>query len=260
MSKYRVAVQMYTLRDFCKTPEDVRASMKKVRKIGYNTAQISGVGPMPPDELRSIMMGEGVEPIGAHIGLDSFRADVGDVIDTCHGWGVKYVAIPWLAMKDYKEPVAMRKLFKEFDGYGKALKKEGIILQYHNHHFEFEKIGVKNGRGGKVFLESLFDNTKYLQAELDLGWVKWGGGCPAAWAMRMKGRLDQVHLKDWGIVDGQLALREVGEGCINWPVVIKACKAAGTRDFIVEQDACPLTNDPFKSIAISRKNLQAMGL
>ena len=262
MSKYRVAVQMYTLREFAKTPEDVRKAMKMSRKAGYDCAQISaGFVAMAPDELRAIMVGEGIEPIGAHLNLDRFRNDLGDVIDACHGWGVEYVAIPWLPPAVYKVPPAeLKKLFKEFDGYGKALKKEGITLQYHNHTFEFEKFGIKNGRGGKVFLEMLFDSTPNMQAELDFGWLLRGGGDPLAWAAKMKGRLDQVHFKDWGIRDDQLVIREIGEGSLNWPAIIKACKASGTRHFLIEQDDFPMTGDAFKSIAISRANLKKMGL
>jgi sugar phosphate isomerase/epimerase len=72
----------------------------------------------------------------------------------------------------------------------------------------------------------------------------------------MKGRLDQVHLKDWGIKEDRIMFRELGEGSVDWVEVVKACKAAGTKDFIVEQDSCPATNDPFRSLAISRKYLK----
>ena len=69
--------------------------------------------------------------------------------------------------------------------------------------------------------------------------------------------------KFWQNENHQAAwLREtgVGEGGIEWPAVIKACKASGTRHFIVEQDDCQITNDPFKSMRISFENLQALGL
>ena len=256
MSKYRVSAQLYTVRDFLKTPEDMKATFKRIKKIGYDYAQISGLGPIEPAALRALMLDAGVTPIGAHIGLDEFRTNLAKVVADCKAWGIKYVAIPWLNVGDYTTPEAWKKLFKEFDGYAKALKKEGIVVQYHNHAFEFEKLGVKNGVGGKTILDMMYDSTKYLQAELDFGWVKWGGGCPVGWAAKMAGRLDQVHLKDWGIKDNGLIFRELGEGCVNWPAVVKACKAAGTKDFIVEQDSCPMTNDPFLSLAMSRKYLK----
>lgn len=260
MAKYTVAAQLYTLRDFLKTPEDMVKTMARVKKIGYDAAQISGVGPIAPADLKALMTDAGVQPIGAHVGLNEFRADVEKVIADCKGWGISYVAIPWLPRQDYKTLADWKKLFKEFEGYAKRCAKDGIVVQYHNHMFEFEKFGIVNGKGGKTVLDMLYDGTKLLQAELDFGWVVRGGQSPVAWAQKMKGRLDQVHLKDWGVRDDQPVWRAIGEGGIDWPAVIKACKAAGTKHFIVEQDQCPITNDPFLSLAISRKNLAAMGL
>ncbi len=259
-TKYVVAAQLYTLRDFLKTPADMPKTMARVKKLGYDAAQISGVGPIDPTELNKIMTDAGVRPIGAHVGLNEFRADTGKVLADCKAWGVEYVAIPWLPYKDFKTLADWKKLFKEFEGYARCCAKEGVVVQYHNHMFEFEKFGIRKGAGGKTILDMLYDGTKLLQAELDLGWVARGGHDPVAWARKLKGRIDQVHLKDWGIVDNQPVWRAVGEGGIDWPAVIKACKASGTRHFIVEQDACPVSNDPFLSLAISRRNLQAMGL
>jgi sugar phosphate isomerase/epimerase len=258
----QIAAQLYTLRDFLKTPADIAAAMPRVRKAGYATAQISGVGPIDPAELRRIMLDAGVEPIGAHVGVDQFRNDLAGTIATCRQWGIGYVAIPWLDCSKLTTVADWKVLAKEFNAFGKACASEGIVLQYHNHMFEFEKFGVKNGRGGMTFLEMLFKytNPKYLQAELDLGWVARGNENLVAWIGRMKGRLDQVHLKDWGVKANQPVWRAVGEGGIDWPPVLKACKAAGTTCFIVEQDACPITNDPFLSLAVSRQNLKKMGL
>ena len=257
-----IAAQLYTLRDFLKTPADIVKTMARVKKIGYDTAQISGVGPIDPAELRTIMLDAGVTPIGAHVGVEQFRNDLAGVIDTCHKWGVGYAAIPWLDASRISTLEAWKGLAKEFNGFGKALASEGIVLQYHNHMFEFEKFGVKNGKGGQMFLDLLFKNTnpKYLQAELDLGWVARGNQSPVAWVLKMRNRLDQVHLKDWGVQANQPVWRAIGEGGICWPCVFKACKEAGTSCYIVEQDECPITNDPFLSLAISRKNIRAMGL
>ena len=71
----QIAAQLYTLRDFLKTPADIADAMPRVRKAGYATAQISGVGPIDPAELRRIMLDAGVEPIG-EIGRASCRERV----------------------------------------------------------------------------------------------------------------------------------------------------------------------------------------
>ena len=260
MAKYRLAAQLYTVRNFTQNPEDFKATMKRLKKIGYDYAQISGIGPMAPKDVRAMMMDAGVAPIGCHVDLGTFRSDIRKVVADCKAWGVDYVAIPWLSRQDYKTLADWKKLFKEFDGYAKALKKEGLIVQYHNHAFEFQKFGIKNGAGGKTILDMLYEGTRFIQAELDFGWVARGGYDPVTWAKKMKGRLDQVHLKDWGIHDDQLVIREIGEGSLDWPAIIKACKASGTKHFLIEQDNFPMTGDAFKSIAISRANLKKMGL
>lgn len=257
-----IAAQLYTLREFMKVPADMAKTMARVKQIGYDTAQISGVGPIDAADLRKLMLDAGVEPIGAHVGVDQFRTNLAGVISDCRKWGIKYVAIPWLDCSKISTMEAWKGLAAEFNGFGEKLAQEGIVLQYHNHMFEFEKFGVANGRGGKMFLDLLFELTdpKFLQAELDLGWVARGNQSPVAWVNKMKGRLDQVHFKDWGVVANQPVWRAIGEGGIDWPAAIKACQKAGTTYYIVEQDSCPVTNDPFLSLAVSRENLKAMGL
>ena len=234
MKKPIVAAQLYTLRDFLKETAELPKTFAKVKKIGYDYAQISGLtAEVAPADLRKIMLDQGVEPIGAHVSLEAWRNNFKESIETIHGYGVKYAAIPWLSWAKYKEfsPAEWKKLFREFDTIAKKAAKEGIIVQYHNHDFEFNQFGIKNGKGG-----------------MD----------PVLWAQRMKGRMDQVHLKDWGLINGEFTFRAIGQGRINWPAVIKECKKGGTHTFIIEQDSCKATNDPFKSLAISREYLKPL--
>jgi len=262
MKKPIIAAQLFTLRDFTQEAKQLPATMAKVKKAGYDYAQISGIrAQVTPAELRKIMLDQGVTPIGAHIGLDLWRgANLKKTLEDCHGYGIEYAAIPWMNFADHKDWTAAdwKKLFREFDAIAKKALKEGVHLQYHNHDFEFNQLGIKGGKGGKTILEMMFETTSVLQGEPDFGWVMRGGMDPAVWALRMKGRMDQVHLKDWSLIGGEFCFRAIGEGRINWPAVIAACKKGGTHTFIVEQDTCKATNDPFKSLAISREYLRGI--
>ncbi len=60
-----------------------------------------------------------------------------------------------------------------------------------------------------------------------------------------------VHFKDYKIVGGADPIEqvckdfaEVGEGNLNWPAIIEACREVGVEAVIVEQDVCP--RDPFR--------------
>jgi sugar phosphate isomerase/epimerase len=57
-----------------------------------------------------------------------------------------------------------------------------------------------------------------------------------------------------------LKFTEVGEGNLNWPAILDACKKAGTKHYIVEQDANWVRNSAFKSLEVAYENLTGMGL
>ncbi|MCL6630865.1 MAG: GIY-YIG nuclease family protein [Armatimonadetes bacterium] len=67
-----------------------------------------------------------------------------------------------------------------------------------------------------------------------------------------------VHLKDMAIQNRTQIMAEIGEGNLNWPRILDACRKAGVEWYIVEQDTCE--RDPFESLAISLRNLKAMGI
>jgi sugar phosphate isomerase/epimerase len=67
-----------------------------------------------------------------------------------------------------------------------------------------------------------------------------------------------IHLKDMQMLDGAPAMAEVGEGNLNWPAILSACRTAQVEWCAVEQDICQ--RDPFESLRISYENLTAMGL
>jgi len=259
----KIAVILYTLRDFAETPAQAARTLKRVRKIGYENIQVSGgqYSAIDPKEMRKMADDIGLKIVSAHVSLEDFRNDPDGEIDRIHAYGSSYVAIPSFSFGS--GTAATWKAFgKECNRIGRRLLKEGIHLQYHNHHFEFEKIGVRGGKGGITRFDTLMGSSdpRYLQSELDLAWVARGGYDPAAVLASVKGRVDQVHAKDWGVVESEPVWRAVGEGGLNWKSIVKAGKAAGVKMWIVEQDTCPVTNDPFKSIAISYANLMEMAL
>jgi sugar phosphate isomerase/epimerase len=92
--------------------------------------------------------------------------------------------------------------------------------------------------------------------------VQHGGADPAAWIRGLKNRMPVIHLKDMVMMNAdngvQQFMAEVGEGNLNWQAILDACREADVEWYAVEQDICQL--DPFESLAISYRNLQAMGL
>lgn len=248
----QVAVQCYTIRDFCKDAASFAASMKKVRAIGYTAVQISGVGPIPEAEIVAITKGEGLAICATHENGKVITEETQKVIDRLGKLGTPYTAYPHPHCPlDTIEQV--RALAKAMDKAGEAMRKAGQVLTYHNHAMEFKKFG------GKTMLDIFYDETdpKNLQGEIDTYWVQTGGGDPVAWCEKLKNRLPLLHLKDYAVAaDGKPALiSEIGNGNLDWKRIVAAAEASGTKWFIVEQDVCP--GDPFDSLKQSFDYIKA---
>ena len=67
-----------------------------------------------------------------------------------------------------------------------------------------------------------------------------------------------VHLKDMAMSGTQQLFAEVGEGNLEWDLILEACKSANIEWYIIEQDVCQ--GDPFKSLQTSLNNLKRMGI
>lgn len=256
MGNPRIAAQLYTVRDFMQTAEDLDKTAGKIKAIGYNAVQVSGIGPMEHDVVKDIMDKHDLYICATHIGFDRMRDELDDVIYQHKLWDCKYVGIGGMPEEYSKRGLEGYKAFaKDGSEIAGLLKKEGLQFIYHNHAFEFVKFdGVL---GMEVLLnESDPDSFGF---EIDTYWVQAGGCDPVDWIERVKGRMQVVHFKDMAVGEGnQAIMAEVGEGNLNWPKIIKACKDTGVEWAAVEQDICQ--RDPFESLEISINNLKDMGL
>ena len=253
MEKSVIGAQLYTLRDYLKTPEDIAKTLKEVKGIGYNVVQLSGLGQIEPEELKKVLDGEGLYPCSTHTLYERLIKETEKVIEEHKILDVPIVVCPGLPEELHNED-GYKKVACELTRVGEIFVKNGISLAYHNHYVEFKKYGDRIG------LEILYaeSNPEYLQAEIDTYWVQYGGGDPAEWCLKMKGRLPVLHLKDMGIKDNEQIMMEVGEGNLNWKAIIKTAQEASVKWYLVEQDICQ--RPPIESLRISLENLKRMGL
>ena len=257
MAKTVIAAQLYTVRDFTKTPEDFAQTLQKVRQIGYQAVQLSGHGPIEAKEIKKSLKAAGLVCCATHVKTDLFTDALDALIADHQLWKCKFPGIGGF----FKAPATAQDFIdfaKKFDPIGAKLREQGMSFLYHNHHHEFTKYE------GKLAIEHLMDNSsgENVTFELDTHWVQRGGGDPAAWIARCaaRGPIPVLHLKDMTIspVDKSPMFAEVGEGNLNWPSILKAAKKAKVRWYVVEQDKCE--RDPFESLAISYRNLTSWGL
>jgi sugar phosphate isomerase/epimerase len=247
-----IAAQLYTVREFLKTPEDIARTLKKVASLGYKSVQASGLGPIEPGQLKRIADDVGLSICATHISFDRMRNEPQKVIDEHHLLECKYAGLGSMPAP-FRNADGYVQFAKEASAVAKRLAEGGITFVYHNHSFELEKYGERTG------LATLFEesDSEFFKAEIDTYWIQHGGGDPSYWITKLSSRLPVIHLKDMTMSGSTQIMAEVGEGNLNWPSILNACASAGVEWYVVEQDTCQ--RDPFESLAISLRNLRRMG-
>ena len=254
MKLQQLAAQLYTVRDFCQTPDGLATTAKKIREIGYPAVQVSGLGPVPDDEIVRILSGEGLQICATHEPSRSILDTPEKAVERVLRLGCTQSAYPFPGGIDFSDAAQVEALCRKLETAGAVFRRHGVTLSYHNHAIEFVPF-----RGATV-LDYIFAHTarRHLTAELDTYWVQYGGGDPVAWCAKFAGRLSVLHMKDYVFTaENKPTFGEIGRGTLDFTRIIAAAENSGCAWFVVEQDTCP--GDPFDSLRQSfeyiRQNL-----
>ncbi len=233
-AKRKMALQLYTLRDPAK--QDLAGTLKKVREMGWQYVQWSGMPNLSAEKIREALDTAGLKAMSAHVSMEPFEKDFDTNLKFWKTVGVPNLG-PGGMMNDCKATLKdWLNGARRLDELGAKLRAAGIQLSYHNHAWELEKYPDDN----RPKLDILMESTKprNLCAELDLAWLYVGGADPAAYIRKFKGRVPVVHAKD--IVKAKegrkQAFKPLGQGELNWPEIFKAGDASGIEWYVYEQD------------------------
>ncbi len=240
-----VALQLYTLRK--EMAADFRGTLRTVAAIGYQAVELAGTGGLSAEELRDLLQELHLEAASAHVGLTSLQEDLEGIVRYHRTIGCSFITVPSLPPADRNDAEAVRRVAHTLDALAVRLHQAGITLAYHNHDFEYQRLG------DRTILEILYGETAHLKAELDVYWSHKGGDDPAKRIRQLGERCALLHLKDI-TRDGDFA--EVGEGVLDFAPILAAGKAVGVRWYIVEQDRC--ARPSIEAVALSLKNLRSM--
>lgn len=249
MQERRLAVQLYTLRDHMKTPDEIVKTLKRVRDMGYQGVELAGLGPLTPHEIKSITDDLGLKICSTHISCERVEKDPEGVLEEHRIYGCRYIGIAGLS-DAYRSAEGYHNFAVTASRAGAAMAREGFVLIYHNHSFELERYGSRTG------LDMIYEDSDptALMAEIDTYWIQHGGADPIRWINKLSGRLPVVHLKEMAVRGGESGIAEIGEGNLNWEGILSACRQAEVDWYVVEQDTNFLV-DPFTSVQTSYDNL-----
>ena len=236
----KLGAQFYTLRNSCKDLAGLEETMKRVADIGYTSIQLSGVcayeGEWVAEKAREI----GITVDITHYDYNKIINDVENTIKKHAAMNCKCIGIG--ASPYNRDQEGLDRLSNEMATVIPTIVASGHKLMYHNHHWEFAKIG------DKTFLELLCDRftPEELGITLDTYWVQAAGGDPIVWIKKLHGRIDRIHFKDMAMnmTDKAVRIASIGEGNMNYDGIIQACLDENIEYGYVELDNC-YGEDPF---------------
>ena len=241
----RIGVQLYTVRTVAQ--RDLPGTLQRIAEIGYRDVEFAGYYGKSPAEIRELLTRYGLGAPSSHIPIASLRGDWKKALDEAKAIGHEFVTIPWLGDGDRGSVDTWKRVAEEFNRGGAEAKAAGLRFAYHNHDFEFRRIG------DVVPFDLLLAETdpSLVSFQMDIYWLVRAGHDPLAYFARHPGRFTMVHAKD-SAGPPQHRMVDVGAGTIDFATLLPRAVAAGVKHVFVEHDQ---PADPMASIAASHAHL-----
>ncbi|MDR1675935.1 MAG: sugar phosphate isomerase/epimerase [Tannerella sp.] len=241
-----IGLQLYSLRDMVKE-EGIQAVLETVAKMGYKNLETAGydngkVYGLAPTEFKKIVTDLGMKCTSAHLGQAYSKEKAAEVmnwwdqaIDAHNQLGVKYLIQPWMPVDDATTLDDLKIYCDYFTTVGYKTAASSIAFGYHNHSFEFRKIG------DQLIFDFLLDNVSknHVCFELDVYWCQEGGGDPVAYLKDRPSQFKALHIKDE---------KEIGaSGKMDFKPIFDRMYANNIKDWYVEVEQYT-NNDPVASV------------
>ena len=90
-----IGAQLYTVRDFCRTPDDFARTLERIADIGYRTVQVSGTCAYEADWLARQLDRTGLQCVLTHTPGDRIADQTEQVAREHDVFGCRYVGLGW---------------------------------------------------------------------------------------------------------------------------------------------------------------------
>lgn len=250
----KLGAQLYTLREYTQTESDLDYTLGRVADMGYETVQLSAIGPIPPERVKALCDQHGLEIVLTHTDPNRILNDTQAVIREHQLMGCRYVGIGMMPQK-YRSPEWLWHFAQDYREPAKQLADAGLLLMYHNHNLEFQKFG------DTLVMDTLMDSfsPEEMGFTLNTYWVQMGGGDVCGWLKKLQGRTPCIHLKDMAVRGMEPIMAPVGEGNLDFPKILETIRElGGVEHLLVEQDICQ--GSPFDCLQRSLANLRSYGV
>ena len=103
MRELAIGAQLFTVREYTKTLDEVAKTFNRVRAIGYQAVQISAFGPMNADEVGKLAKNNDLKIVATHFNWLDFLNKLDKVIASHEAWDCSHSAIGGLPEEYFTE-------------------------------------------------------------------------------------------------------------------------------------------------------------
>lgn len=224
--------QASSLKVYLSTPDDLLATFRKLRDIGYRHLQLQWIDPAVPLEYTAEALQEtGLTCIATQDGFNEVRNNLNHYVTMNQRWGSKSLCVSTIP-RDQMTPDGIKYFCTEMSRMARTLGEHGISLTFHPLGFNFEPVD------GVCALDTVMEMLpKEIGLTLCVYHAVRAGVDPVKLLERYSGRVEICHFKDSAVFpDGKEYLVPVGQGQIDWPPIFEACHRTGVKWGLAEQE------------------------
>lgn len=244
-----VGVQLYTLRNEMR--RDPEGTVARIAEIGFGEIEWWGEYGRTPQQLRALLDRHRLRAPAWHLApelLEATRLD--ETLRTAEAMGHRHLIVAWLPPQQ-RTADGFKRVGELLSNAGRRLATAGIRTGYHNHDFEFARIG------NETVWDVLLANTdaSVVDLELDCYWAFKAGHDPIAMLQRHRDRITHLHIKDSAGAPEHRQV-DVGAGVIDWKRLLEVATAGRVRHVFVEHDE---PADAWATVSAGRAHLKTLG-
>lgn len=247
-----IGLELYSLRH--QLEKDPAAAMAKVKQMGFRDVELSGTYGMEFPQLIKLIAENRLNVVSFGADFQRLRDFPQRVADEARSYGARFVVCFWIphnaesfTLADAEEAAFV------FNNAGKIMARNGLMLAYHPHGYEFSRHG--DGTLFDHFVQQL--DTRVVQLQMDVFWIKQAGQDPVALLKKYHNRWVSIHLKDRqpgtpnssnGKADDETNV-VLGQGDVGIAELMKEAKRLGIQHYFIEDESSRSEEQIPKSLA-----------
>lgn len=239
--KGKVGINVYSLRYLAE--KDLPSTLRLISGLGFREVEAGDLYGRTPAEYLKLLHSAGLRATSIGAGYEALGKNLDGVAGHARTLGANYVVcstIPHsakhLAAKDCA-PAA-----ENLNRWGERLAGVGLRLCYHTHGTEFDP----SPDGTQFDTLARLTDPKFVNFEMDIFWIVYGGQDPAQMLRRHKGRFPLMHVKDirkgtkLGGSPADVLEEEsvpLGTGLVDVRAALLAAQECGVQHYFLEEEA-----------------------